>query len=475
MLQPVTTGTSPPRVILAGEETAQRRFEDALGRLDVQLARTGSEDELAHEVGKGDVALVLIHAGTDGDGAMKTIQRLRARGSECNTPLLMVSHAVPSVLADFDDPCLGLFDILIEPVPPGLLRAKVRLLLDVVAIRRATRLCADVAAQLGTRPRAAPDRDVLVHLDGAVRDTIARVQPAIPSGVSLETALGSRNVQIPFDRENLERVLLGLIHNALEAMPCGGTLRVATGTDAAQAGARRGVCITVSDTGNGIDAAAREHLFEPGYTTKLPARGRGLSLDWIRRIVEDRGGVLQIHSVPGRGTEAALHLWYGEARTAPPSEPASERAPAPMPESPVEAPPANRPPGVLVVEDDEALRTMVRAMLEANGYAVHCASSAEEGQRSLEKHRAEIDLVLTDIVLPGVSGIVFGHRLRANEPALKVCYMTAHPDILDGRRASVAEYLEHLRKPFSVDELVAFVRHSLDGPEVRGLPPAACR
>ena len=259
------------------------------------------------------------------------------------------------------------------------------------------------------------------------------------------------------DSTQLRQVLLNLALNAREAMPTGGTLHIETllcraprEAFALEPTLKRGpvICLSVRDTGVGMNKEAREHVFEPFYTTKGAAQGRGLGLPVVYSIVRQHKGVILFDSEEGKGTAFMIYMpavktdAIAEARTA--------------------ATPEESPTGseiVLLVEDDAMVRSLAERMLSAQGYTIWTAASGEEALASLaEKGRAP-DLLLSDVVMPGMSGIQLARTMQKQYPKLKILLMSGYAgEAADG----TMEGFPILWKPFTLQVLAQRVRQTLE-------------
>jgi PAS domain S-box-containing protein len=254
------------------------------------------------------------------------------------------------------------------------------------------------------------------------------------------------------DRAQLEQVLMNLAVNARDAMPRGGRLTITTGT---LTGGRAGdpvpagdwVTLAVSDTGHGIDPASQALVFEPFFTTKEPGKGTGLGLSIVYGIVEQSGGRIALESAPGHGTTFTLYLPGAPERV----EGAAVRA--------ATAPPRGHE-TVLLVEDEPEVRRLTREILEMNGYAVLEAGDGAAALRAAREHPGPIDLLLTDVVMPGLRGQEVAQALVATGRRPRVLYISGYPD-LGGADSAIGDHLL-LPKPFSPVELARKVREVLD-------------
>jgi CheY-like chemotaxis protein len=246
---------------------------------------------------------------------------------------------------------------------------------------------------------------------------------------------------------------LNLAVNARDAMPDGGKLTLATTTiDVPAAWQSRlspgsYVRLTVSDTGVGMDEETARQAFEPFFTTK--PQGTGLGLSTVYGIVEQSGGHVSIWSTPGKGTVFEIHL------------PRIDAAAESVREARLGAAAHEGREGILLIEDEALVRDLARVMLEQRGYRVRTASSAEQAWAIAESMGEELDLVVTDVVMPRMSGRAIFERLAATRPSLRVLYMSAHTDDALLRRGIPSRAAGFLQKPFSADELAAKVREML--------------
>ena len=295
--------------------------------------------------------------------------------------------------------------------------------------------------------------DVLV---GAMTEMFRRL---IGEDIELITVPGQALGHVQADPAQLEQVILNLVVNARDAMPRGGRLILETANvelDETYArrhvGARPGsyVMLAVTDTGVGMDAATQSHLFEPFFTTKGPGQGTGLGLATVYGIVKQSGGSVWVYSELGRGTTVKVYL---------PRVPdaVSPRAPAPA----AAEPPRGRE-TVLLVEDDESVRNLAREILEARGYTVLEAGHGADALLRGEGHPGLIHLLVTDVVMPAMSGRELAERLTAVRPAMRVLYMSGYTDDAIVNQGVLEPGMALLQKPFTPDALAWKVREVLD-------------
>jgi signal transduction histidine kinase len=315
--------------------------------------------------------------------------------------------------------------------------------------------------QLLAFSRRQPFHARLVNLNVVVGEMEPMLSRLIGEDVILRTRLEGRPVWVRADRGQLEQVVLNLAVNARDAMPRGGELRLSTRTvdvDAAfvsrHPGARTGRhgVLDVTDTGEGMDATVRSHIFEPFFTTKGVGRGTGLGLATVYGIVKQSDGNIWVQSEPGRGTTFEVYLPLAE------SGPEDEDA-APM----AAAPPLPRgSETILLVEDEEAVRDLALEILRGQGYTVLSARHGAEAMLICEQHDGTIDLLLTDVVMPGMSGIGLAERLAARRPRVRILFTSGYAGDRLGQRRFTGDPSELLQKPFTPEALLQRVRRILD-------------
>jgi hypothetical protein len=281
----------------------------------------------------------------------------------------------------------------------------------------------------------------------------------IPANVVLELALEPEVGAITADPGHIEQVLMNLAINSAEAMPRGGRLVIATRgmmldeSEARQHGglaAGEYVTLSVSDTGTGIPPEVMQHIFEPFFTTKPFGKGTGLGLSSVYGIVHQNGGHVEASSEPGEGTTFTIHFRRAhEAVSAP--DPAPQRRAASR---------KNRE-TILVVEDEPAVRTTLTRILERQGYHVLAAGHGGEAMRVAEGHAGSIDLVISDLMMPEMSGDEFIERFSVGRPGTRVLFMSGYTG--DEVSPAVPGQARHpfIQKPFTVEQITRKVRDVL--------------
>jgi CheY-like chemotaxis protein len=323
------------------------------------------------------------------------------------------------------------------------------------AAQRATALTTQL---LAFSRRQVVDRQVL-DPNEVVAEMGTLLRRVIGEQLELELALSRRVGWVRSDRSQLEQILTNLVVNARDSIAGeGGRIVIATGSvelaadnpDRLPAGAY--TMISVQDSGAGMDEETVERIFEPFFTTKQPGHGTGLGLATVYGIVTQGGGAIQVASKLGEGTTFVVLL-----PEALPGEVVDEPEPG---EEPEEGPQAR----ILVVEDEEVVRNLVRSALERRGHVVTVANDGLEALRLCEEVEREIDLLLTDVVMPQLNGAELAERVAVLRPELRVIFMSGYTRGTIDERGLLQPGRAFLQKPFTVAELLQTVARMLAGP-----------
>jgi len=296
--------------------------------------------------------------------------------------------------------------------------------------------------------------DVAQLLDG-MRSLL---RPLMPESIALEVVANGDGHVIAADPVQIQQALMNLAVNAIDAMPLGGTLHVEVGSQDATArdgacASDRYVCIEVRDTGKGIEPAVLPRVFEPFFTTKAPGQGIGLGLAMAYGIVRQHEGEIRVRSELGRGTSFTILIPRAErpvggepaAIAVDPSSPASTRVGT----------------LVLVAEDEAAVRALIRRVLAGSGYSVLDAGTGEGALELAMAHPRSVDLLVTDVIMPGMSGVDLYNHLSERGPPLGVLFLSGYAHYeLTSRRILAAEEA-FLQKPFAPTELLRKVEEVL--------------
>jgi signal transduction histidine kinase/CheY-like chemotaxis protein len=349
---------------------------------------------------------------------------------------------------------MGRTDLLLENMDHGDPRRPA-----IELIQKTTSRAADLTRQLLAFSRKQVLRPAVLDLNAAVANVSEMLRRLIGEDITLVTALAPALGQVKADPGQIEQVIMNLAVNARDAMPHGGRLTLETANvelDAGYArkhlGARPGphVMLALSDTGVGMDAATQARIFEPFFTTKGPDKGTGLGLATVYGIVKQSDGNIWVYSEPGRGTTFKIYL------------PRVEEAALPAPSIATSGRPPRGMETILLVEDEEAVRDLARDVLRTRGYTVVEASDASEALRICERHPGAIEMVLTDVVMPGMTGRDLADRLALLRPAIKVLYMSGYTDNAVIHHGVLDAGTVFLQKPFTPAVLAHKVREVLD-------------
>ena len=322
------------------------------------------------------------------------------------------------------------------------------------------------AAALTSQLLAFSRRQVLqprtIHMQDLVKDLEKMLRRLIGEHIELVTRSQEGLGAVKADPGQIEQVIMNLVVNARDAMPRGGQLVLETGSVRLDENYARThldvapghyVMLAVYDTGIGMDAETQAHIFEPFFTTKDRSRGTGLGLSMVYGIVKQSGGSIAVESEKGVGTTFRIYLpCVSEKR-----DQDSRSYPVPV---------RRGSESILLVEDDEQVRDLTHAMLKRCGYNVHVARNGAEAINFCTTHRGTLDLLLTDVVMPGLSGRELAAQLVEHRPELKVLYMSGYTDDAIGTHGVLDEGTVLLQKPFTSATLAERVRALLDGVEI---------
>src|SRR6266576_2538845 len=350
---------------------------------------------------------------------------------------------------------LGSTQLLLHNTSPGDPRRE-----DAEEIRHAGLRAAELTRQLLAFSRRQVLAPKVLDLNAVVANMDRMLRRLLGEDVMFVTSLDPAAGTVNADPGQLEQVLLNLAVNARDAMPAGGRLSIETTrtTLHAEQVERRHrmppgdyVCLAVADTGVGMDDGTQAHLFEPFFTTKEVGKGTGLGLATVYGIVKQSGGYIWVYSEAGHGTTVKIYL---------------PRVPG-VAESPVPAPEPQQVRGgdetVLLVEDAAPVRTLARRSLEARGYRVLEAADGPSALQLSARHLDGIDILVTDVVMPGMSGRELAERLAPERPSMKVLYTSGYTDDAMVRQGVLSAGVAFLQKPFVPDSLARKVREVLDG------------
>ena len=427
------------------EDVARRDDRPKVWR---HITKTG--EQLAVEITAHDLAfegrrarLVLANDVTDRqrlEDQLRQSQKLEAVGRLAGG----IAHDFNNILSVV----LSYSESLLDTAEPGELRD------DIEQIRAAGQRGAALTRQLLMFNRQQLIEPRAVDLNELIADMTRMLQRLLRADIELTVRTDRGLGPINADQSSIEQLVMNLVVNAGDAMPAGGRLDIATRNvvlDQAYVDAHPGVApgryvlLEVTDTGTGMDRGTLARIFEPFFTTKERGRGTGLGLSVVFGIVQQCGGHVWVDSEPGRGTRFQIYLPRTEAVAVPVR---AAHRPATLHGTET----------VLLVEDDRQVREVALAILRRHGHIVIAACDGDEAQRACAAHADPIQLLLTDVVMPGITGRELAHRLRALRPEMKLLFMSGYNDAVGDPDPEIA----YLQKPFTAEALMIAVREVLD-------------
>ncbi len=329
---------------------------------------------------------------------------------------------------------------------------------DIAEIRKAADRAAELTNQLLAFSRRQVTVPKVVDPNEIVERSKRMLERIIGEDIRLIFVAGAPLSSIRIDPAQIDQILVNLAVNARDAMPNGGQLTIETGNlpaseapvgDSETAPGKDLVRISIRDTGCGIDAAARPHIFEPFFSTKAKDQGTGLGLATVYGIVKQNDGIIEVHSELGVGT--SFEIYFPAIMEE--AEKLDERAPA------------DRPLGtetILLVEDEPTCRELAQKILKRHGYRVVALGSAGDALNAAHGHRGHIDLLLTDVVMPGMNGRELYDELRESRPELRVLFMSGYAANHIAKHGVLDPDTAFVQKPFTVESLTRAVRQILD-------------
>jgi signal transduction histidine kinase/CheY-like chemotaxis protein len=329
-------------------------------------------------------------------------------------------------------------------------------------ILKATENAASLTRQLLAFSRKQILQPKVLDLNALISQTAELLPSLLGPDIDLDLCLDPALGRVKADPGQVEQVIMNLVVNARDAMPEGGKLKIETTNVKSyslssvhpERGEGAGVMLAVSDNGCGMNEQTRSRIFEPFFSTKEKGKGTGLGLSMVYGTVEQSGGAIKVLSAPGRGT--TIQIWL------PRVEEDEEAAVLPEPKEPLEVKSLLGTETVLLAEDDKGVRRVALEFLKMKGYHVLEAGNAAEAIRIARECTGPIDLLLTDIVMPGVKGEELVERVTSIRPDVKVLYMSAYTEDAVVNLGILAPGTNFIEKPFGPEELARKVRKVLE-------------
>lgn len=436
---------------------------DAIRTVEFRLRRPDGSwrifEGMAKPVRHGDQARYVVNA-RDITDRRKAEQALRQSNDMLRHSQKMeaVGRLAGGVAHDFNNlltAIMGYSDLIMNRLP-----AEHALRRDVQEISKAADRAHALTRQLLAFSRKQVFETKTLNLNTSVQDIKKMLSRLIGEHIELRTELARDLGSARIDPGQLEQVLINLVVNARDAMPDGGHITLRTfNVDLTQplrqgnlhVNAGRYVALSVSDTGTGMSEEVQSHLFEPFFTTKEVGKGTGLGLSMVYGIVEQSGGHILFESAPGLGTTFTLYFPRLEAAVTAPSPDATQ-------------PPAGGHETILLVEDEAIVRELALRILQEHGYHVLTARSGGEALSQLEQHQGKVDLLLTDMVMPNLSGRNLALHVHATWPDIRVLYMSGYAQENTRTLDELSLKNNYLQKPFPPAALARKVREVLDAP-----------
>ncbi|MFQ5550481.1 MAG: ATP-binding protein [Gemmatimonadales bacterium] len=295
-----------------------------------------------------------------------------------------------------------------------------------------------------------------VDLRQVLEDFVATVRRLLPETIEIELACEESCPPVMVDPNAVEQMLVNLATNARDAMPHGGVFRIEAGASSGEGGPGAQdtyVCISVSDTGVGMDEQAKRRIYEPFFTTKPPERGTGLGMAMVYGLVEQHEGLINIDSKRGQGTTVRIYVPVAKERpTAVASEPAATELPGGTET-------------ILLVEDEVAIRRAAQRTLERYGYTVLAAPDGQEALQIFRAQSAQIALVVSDVIMPRMSGPELYRAIEQEGPETKFMFMSGYSSRDEWTRVGLDPTVPLLAKPWTISEFLVWVRRVLDKEE----------
>ena len=332
---------------------------------------------------------------------------------------------------------------------------------EIEGIKKAGEKAASLIRQLLAFSRKQVIKPEVIDLNKGINETKNMLKRTIGEDIEFLTVLKPELWKVHADSGQIDQIIMNMVVNARDAMPKGGKLTIETANADPDKNyfCKHGikeekpghyVMLTVSDTGSGMDKETREHIFEPFFTTKEVGKGTGLGLSTVYGIVKQNNGFIRVYSEPGQGSTFKVYLPIVKG----------DAEPKEKEQSPVEDLSGSE--TVLIVEDDDSLRKFAQKTLQGYGYRVIVAKNGENALMVCKEYDGQIDLMITDVVMPKMGGREAADRLQTLYPQMKVIYMSGYTDNAIVHHGVLTPELNFLEKPFTPEGLGRKVRGALE-------------
>jgi signal transduction histidine kinase len=442
--------TSKPFILMTGYGSSE---------IDEQASRAGAVDYVEKHMVTAQLERSIRFALRN----WQSVRMLQDREEQLRQAQKMeaIGRLAGGVAHDFNNlltAIIGYTDLIAERIDPADPTAR-----DVGEIRKAADRAAGLTRQLLAFSRKQLLSPSVINLNDTTSGLLQMLPRVIGDHIRTTATLSDSLAPVKADASQMEQVFINLVLNARDAMPMGGLLSIETANveldDERLANESLAVppgpyvMMAIGDTGTGMDAATRERAFEPFFTTKPKGKGTGLGLATVYGIIDQSGGAIYLDTAPGRGTIVRIYLpatddvaEAGKVEAAPPSADRGTET-------------------LLLVEDNEAVRSLAARALHRRGYKVFEARSGEEALKLTETHGLRPDLLITDVIMPGLSGPNLAARLTHAQPRLRVLYVSGSTDDANADHGAVVGQAPLLQKPFTPSTLAERIRAILDAPE----------
>ncbi|MGA2415695.1 MAG: PAS domain S-box protein [Candidatus Sulfotelmatobacter sp.] len=414
-------------------------------QLDVSVSISPLRDAIGEVIGASAIARD-ITAQKKAEGQLRQSQKMEAIGRLAGG----VAHDFNNILGIINA-CTEFLRDRVDPASDSSLYVE--------NIRKAIERGTSLTKQMLSFSRSSAIRPTLLDLNDRLGEITKLLRPLLGDDVEILVVPKTSSAVVEADAGQIDQIVVNLAVNARDAMPRGGKFILETGlvrfdetlADQHQAvPAAKYVVLAVSDTGSGMDQATLSRVFEPFFTTKEAGKGTGLGLATVYGIVKQSGGYILVYSEVGQGTTFKIYLPSAEDKIEAGSKPEVETVA-----------PKRHETTILLVEDDEIMRSLTRQLLQEHGYTVVEANDGKSALEWLQTHPAPVDLLLTDVVMRHMSGPELADRLNASHPALKVVYMSGYTGELMANREVLKSNITLLEKPFTRTALLNTIHAKL--------------